>query len=78
MIFLHGGVVCPAELMALLAALPLVPAVWAWARCRAKWTWQGLRPPFCHWCETRHRGERKVPGRTCPGPLIERPPEWDR
>ena len=34
--------------------------------------------PYCHWCDTRHVGERKGPdGRYCPGPLLERPEEWD-
>lgn len=42
-VFLHGGVVCPAELVALLAALPLVPAVWARVRCRVRWTWDRWR-----------------------------------
>ena len=77
MIFLHGGVVCPAELAALLAALPLLPAILAWVRCRATWVWHGVRPPYCHWCRTRHRGERRIEGQFCPGPLLESPVEWN-
>jgi hypothetical protein len=33
--------------------------------------------PLCHWCETRHTGERKGPdGRYCPGPLLAPDPSW--
>jgi hypothetical protein len=38
---------------------------------------QATKIPFCHWCETRHLGERRgSEGRYCPGPLLQPDPSW--
>lgn len=34
MVFLHGGMLCPAELAALAASMPFFVALWHWLRCR--------------------------------------------
>lgn len=41
MIFLHGGILCPAELAALAASMPFALAVFHWARCRIVTWWKG-------------------------------------
>jgi hypothetical protein len=41
MIFLHGGVPCPADIAALLAALPFVSAVVFWLRCQISYRLRG-------------------------------------
>jgi len=35
MIFLHGGMLCPADLAALAATMPFALALFHWIRCRA-------------------------------------------
>jgi len=34
--------------------------------------------PFCHWCNTRHAGERRVPDRYCPVPLLAPHHSWTK
>ncbi len=43
MIFLHGGVVCPAELAALVASMPFALALFHWLRCRVSTWWRNWR-----------------------------------
>ncbi len=34
MVLLHGGMLCPAEILALLSALPVAGLLWHYLRCR--------------------------------------------
>jgi hypothetical protein len=43
MIVLHGGALCPAELAALMASMPVAFAVFRWLQCRVATWWRRIQ-----------------------------------
>ena len=63
MIFLHGGVLCPAELAALAASMPFALALLHYARCRAAGWYERLRRTFRQrWPWRKPNNPYKLPG----------------